>query len=382
MNGSFRIARVGGIDIRLHFTFLLVLPIIAFGFARAFASVHEAALAADVPPERLHGSPLFWGALVAVALFASVLLHELAHAFVAVRKGGKVRDITLLMIGGVSNLTELPREPKHEALMAIVGPIASVGLAAIFFVLHLALSGTQLYALRFAFFYLAGLNLVLGLFNLVPAFPMDGGRILRGLLATRMGPVRATQVAATLGKVFAVLFALVGIWTFNFFLLLIGFFIYLGAEAESGQVLLKSVLGAVRVTDLVKPAPLAIEASATVEDAAERMVRDEQLALLVSRGDGALGVVRLEEVERVPSERRPAVSVWEIVKEAPSVPPTANLWDAFRLMTEKGFPLVVVRDGANVVGILEREDVLRSLRLQGLQGRPPSAGWIRRERTV
>lgn len=382
MNGSFRIGRVGGIDIRLHFTFLLALPIIAIGFSRAFANFHQAALAAGVPEGDIHGSPLFWGAMVAVALFASVLLHELAHAFVALRKGGQVRDITLLMIGGVSNVTELPRQPRHEALMALAGPIASAVIAAFFFALYVVLGVTELHSLRFAFFYLAGLNLVLGLFNLVPAFPMDGGRILRGLLATRMGAVRATQVAAALGKGFAVLFALVGFWTFNFFLLLIGFFIYIGAEAESGQVLLKSVLGEVRVTDLVRPAPLPMDASATVEEAAERMVRDEQVALLARRGDGALGVVRLEDVERIPPERRQGIPLSEIVREAPSVPPSASLWDALRLMTEKGIPLVAVQDGVNLVGVLDRDDVMRSLRLQRLQGRPPPAGWIRRERTV
>lgn len=379
MNGSFRIGRVGGIDLRLHFTFLLVLPVIAVGFSRAFANYHQAALAAGVPPENIHGSPLFWGAMVAVALFASVLLHELSHAFVALRKGGKVRDITLLMIGGVSSVTELPREPRHEALMALAGPIASVAIAAFFFALYVVLGATELYSLRFAFFYLAGLNLVLGLFNLVPAFPMDGGRILRGLLATRMGAVRATRVAAGLGKGFAVLFALVGFWTFNFFLLLIGFFIYIGAQAEEGQVLLKSVLGEVRVTDLVRPAPPPMDASATVGEAAERMVRDEQLALLVRRGDGALGVVRLEDVERIPPERRQGIPLSEIVLEAPSVPPSASLWDALRLMTEKSIPLVVVQDGVNLIGVLDRDDVMRSLRLQRLQGRP---GWIRRERTV
>jgi Zn-dependent protease/CBS domain-containing protein len=381
LRGSFRIGRVGGIDIRLHFTFLLVLPIIAVGFSRAFVSYHAAALDAGVPPERIQGSPLFWGAMVAIALFGSVLLHELAHAFVAIRTGGKVRDITLLMIGGVSNLTEMPREPKDEALMALVGPIASVALAALFYVLHLALGATELYSLRFALFYLAALNLILGLFNLIPAFPMDGGRILRGLLATRMGAMRATRVASVLGKVFAVLFALVGVWTLNFFLLLIAFFIYLGAEAEAGQVALKSALGEVRVTDLVRPAPQPMEAWATVEDAAGRMVRDGAAALLVRRGDGTLGVVVLGDVERIRPEHRAERTLAEIVREAPSVPTSASLWDALHLMMERGIPMVAVQDGPALVGTLTQEDVMRNLRLRRLQRTPPTT-WTRRERTV
>jgi Zn-dependent protease/CBS domain-containing protein len=380
MQGSFLIGRVRGIELRLHFTFLLVLPIIAISFARVFEGFRASATMTGVAPELIRGSPFLWGTMVALALFASVLLHELAHALFALRKGAKVRDITLLMIGGVASISEPLRDPKQEAVMALVGPLTSFALAVVFFLGHLLLGPTELYSLRFALFYLAALNLTLGLFNLLPAFPMDGGRILRGVLATRMGMVHATQVAATLGKVFAFVFVLASFLTLNFFLMMIAFFVYIGAEAEAGQVLAQSVLGEVRVTDLLQPAPAPMDASATVEDAAARMLRDRQLALLVRRGDEIVGVVTLDDVEKVPPDQRRNILVSGVTRPAPPIPPTANVWDALRLMSEQRLPLVPVLDGLQLVGVLSYDDVVRSLRLYQLQRRPSTAPLFQRER--
>jgi len=168
---------------------------------------------------------------VAIALFACVLVHELAHSLYALRKGGRVRDITLLMVGGVSQMSEPPKEVKHEAIMALAGPLVSFALGAEFHLLRL-LADHASFNLRFALFYLGILNLALGAFNLLPAFPMDGGRILRAVLATRMGLVQATRTAAKVGKVFAVVFGVLGVLTINMLLVLIAFFMFIGAEGE------------------------------------------------------------------------------------------------------------------------------------------------------
>ncbi len=372
MRGSFRIGRIGGIDIRLHFTFLLILPLLAFAFGRTFAGFREAALRAGIPPEAVRGGALFWGTILAVALFLSVLVHELAHALFAVRKGAKVRDITLLMIGGVSSLEEPPRDPRVEAAMALVGPVASLVLAGVLYLLHLALASSDAYSLRFAIFYLAGLNLVLGLFNLLPAFPMDGGRVLRGLLASRVGVVRATQVAATLGKVFAALFVVAGFVTFNFILVFVAIFVFMGAEAESAQVLAHSVLGRIRVRDLLRPAPEPVDALATAEDAAARMVRDREVAIPVVRGGELAGVVTLDDVSRIEPTARSRIHVADLVHPVPGVDASANVWEAFRLMATNGVPLVPVVENRQVVGVLSRDDVIRDLRLHRLhQPRKP-----------
>jgi Zn-dependent protease len=233
--GGFKIGTIRGIPIRVHITFLIVLPILAVGFARTF---RVAAHLAEVPPEKVTGSPFLWGVGMALALFLSVLLHELGHSLYSIRKGGKVRDITLLMIGGVSQMSEMPREPRHEAMMALVGPLVSLGLGVLLYGLHALSAGTS-FGIQFGLFYLAGLNLFLGLFNLLPAFPMDGGRILRGVLTPRLGALRATRIAATVGKVFAVLFGIWGLLTLNLILVLIGFFVFVGAQSEQRATMMK-----------------------------------------------------------------------------------------------------------------------------------------------
>lgn len=200
--GSFQIGSFHGIPVRVHFSLLLVLPLLAFLFGGAF---QRAAEVAEVPPERLSGSPALWGLVVALGLFASVFIHELAHTVYALRRGGTVRSITLMMVGGVSELTEAPPRPRDEALMAAVGPLTSILLAVLLGGATWLLQEVRSFNLQFAFFYMASLNLFLGVFNLLPAFPMDGGRIVRASLAGRLGMVRATQVASWLGRGFAVL---------------------------------------------------------------------------------------------------------------------------------------------------------------------------------
>ncbi|RKG56998.1 site-2 protease family protein, partial [Corallococcus exercitus] len=136
-----------------------------------------------------------WGLAVAVGLFVSVLLHEMAHTFYALRHGGEVHGITLMIVGGVSELAQVPKRPRDEALMALVGPLTSLGLAALLGAVTWGVHGLGLFQVQFALFTLAMLNAVLGVFNLLPAFPMDGGRIVRAALTPRLGMVRATKVA-------------------------------------------------------------------------------------------------------------------------------------------------------------------------------------------
>src|SRR5262249_22597205 len=158
------------------------------------------------------------------------------------------------------------------------------------------------------FFYLAAMNLLIGLFNLIPAFPMDGGRILRGLLSPRMGHVRATRLAAMLGKVFAVALVFIAFLRFDFFLMMIAFFIYSGADAEAGQVGAQPVLGGVTVADLTRPAPAVLDAKATLGDAAASMSEHREDAVLVQIGEGRLGVVALDQLAQVPQARRALVT--------------------------------------------------------------------------
>ncbi|WP_257457833.1 site-2 protease family protein [Archangium lipolyticum] len=372
MSAAFRIATLRGIPIRVHFTFLLVLPFLAWLFGQAF---RNAADAADVPPERLMGSPILWGLGLAVALFLSVLVHELAHSFYALRKGGQVSDITLMMIGGVSRITRMPDGPRQEALMAAAGPATSLGLGFLFLAVYALLAGAHSFNLRFAFFYLGYLNVFLGLFNLLPAFPMDGGRVLRALLSNRLGRVRATRVAGFVGKAFAVLFGVLGLLSGNFLLLFIAFFVFMGAEGESREVLMQSQLTRVRVGELMVARMASVEADATLEEVVTRMQAERRRALPVLENGTVVGLVTLAAVRQVPAQQRARVRARQVALPVPTLTPESTAWDALREMGQRRLPqLPVVRDGA-LVGTLTQDDVMRGLELREFEDSQPRGPW-------
>jgi len=226
---SVTIFRVWGIPVRLHFSLLLFLPYAAYVTSYQFANI---ANAAGIDPHELAAPPFVWGIFLAIGLFVSIFLHELAHTAVARRSGARVQAITLMMLGGVSELKQDVR-PEREAFMAFAGPLISLAIALVSYLLFYFIAFPP--GLGIALFVFSLTNLGLGLFNLLPAFPMDGGRVLRGLLVKPLGPHRATRVATTIGKWMAVAFAVVGLFTFNVLLILIAGFVYMGAAAERAR---------------------------------------------------------------------------------------------------------------------------------------------------
>jgi len=379
--GAIRIGTVRGIPIRIHVTFLIVLPLLAISFGRVF---REAARAADISTGELHGSPFLWGLVVAIALFLSVLVHELAHSLYALRKGGRVRDITLIMIGGVSHISELPKAGRNEAVMALVGPLTSLVLGGLFYLVFRALAGAGHFELKFAAFHLFYLNVFLGLFNLLPAFPMDGGRILRGVLEERWGPLRATRAAAAAGKVFAVLFGIVGFLSANIILIAIAFFVYLGAEAENRSVLEKALLGRLRVRDLISQRPEPVDSITSVYELGERMVRERRLAYPVVDGGTVAGIVTLEDVQKVSREERHRTQVRDVVRRVEPVHAADEAAKALRALMETKAPAVPVLEEGHVVGLLSQRDLARGLQLKELEAtqhpsRMPVVPWTSAE---
>lgn len=239
MKWSLRLGRFAGIEVYLHFTFLLFLGFIAFASAAAHRSWAGA----------VEGAGFF------LAVFGCVLLHEFGHALTARRFGVATRDITLLPIGGVARLERLPDKPIEEFWVAIAGPAVNVAIAGLLFLVLLvrgALVPEHLFSLMQGGFLqrLLAANVILVLFNLLPAFPMDGGRVLRALLALRMDYARATQIAATLGQGMALVFAAVGLFVwFNPVLVFIAFFVWIGASQETSAAQVRSSLGGARVAD-------------------------------------------------------------------------------------------------------------------------------------
>ncbi|MHB8872561.1 MAG: site-2 protease family protein [Myxococcaceae bacterium] len=372
MNGSIGVGSVAGIRIRVHWSFLLVLPLLAYLFGRTFVA---AARLAGVPPEQLGGSPVLWGLGVAVVLFLSVLVHELAHALYGRAKGAEVTDITLLMIGGVSRMAEPPKRLRDEAVMAFVGPLSSLIIGAAFYVLY-RLIDISSFDLRFAIFYVAQLNLVLGVFNLLPAFPMDGGRVLRAVLAGRLGMVRGTQVAAGLGKAVAVLFAFWGVLSFNLLLLIIAYFVYLGAQGEARLVTLRAALGHIPVRDMMLPSTSSSDADETLAAAAEKMQRERRLSLPVTEADRVVGVVSFDQIARVPQADRASTRVRAIAIVAPVVSPDDEVWDGVRELEKANLPHLPVVENGRLVGALRLEDVMRGLQLhEAFPQKRPAGRW-------
>lgn len=360
--GAFRIFSISGIPVRVHWTLLVVLPLLAASFGRNFA---QAASFADVAPERVSGHPWLWGFALAIALFASVVVHELAHVFYARAKGGRVLDVTLWMLGGMSRLTEPPAKPRHEAMMAFVGPLASFAIALVASAAAMALGGVSFEA-QFAFFYLAQLNIVLGVFNLLPAFPMDGGRILRALLAIRLGRQRATRIAAVVGKVFAAAFIVLGLLSFNLLLMIIGYFVYVGATAEAHDVRLKDELAGMRVAAVMNRSPIAVDAGASLGDAARRMRTEGRMILPVLDAGRVTGILTFDDVRQLASDQRERRLVRDSARPVAPIAGDAETLEALRRLDDESVIELPVVAGGALVGTIGREDIARGLALREL----------------
>lgn len=240
MKWSWRIGRVTGIDLYLHATFLILVGYVAYTSYRQRGSWTDAA----------------WGVVFIVAFFGIVVLHELGHCLTARRFGIGTRDITLLPIGGLARLDRMPEKPGHELLIALAGPAVNVVIGVILYALLRAPQpGQGLADIRLAggdlMVNLFRANALMAVFNLIPAFPMDGGRVLRALLSLKLGFARATEAAATVGQALAWGAGSIAIFSHNWWLLIIAVFVVLGAEAEADFVKTKSALAASRVEDIM-----------------------------------------------------------------------------------------------------------------------------------
>ena len=282
MKWSWKIGRIGGIDLRVHATFLILLAWMALVYYRSSGTAAGAVR----------------GVLFTLALFASVVLHEFGHAAAARRVGVPTRDITLLPIGGVARLEYIPRKAKQELGIALAGPAITVViallLALVLRLLHAPLvvaadavvtgSGAGLLA------QLMWVNVYLLVFNLLPAFPMDGGRVLRAGLAMRTGYLRATEVAARVGRAFALLFGIVGLF-YNPFLVLIALFVWLGAAAESSALQEHEVLGGVTVDRIMIRELRTLAPNDTLETAMRHVLEGFQHDFPVVAGGRVVGVL-------------------------------------------------------------------------------------------
>lgn len=393
MGGSLRLARVWGIDIQVHWTFLLILVYGAFAYSAGRADPVTGAL---------------YGILIIVLLFACVVLHELGHALTAKYFHVNVPYITLLPIGGVAQLERMPRRPWQEFLIAIAGPAVNFVLALIllpfailllgmsmqagelnslqdFFVL--VVSRTQQPGIGNLILYLTMTNIFLGVFNLLPAFPMDGGRILRALLALTLPYVRATRIAVLVGRAMAILFALLGISQFNIFLLLIAFFVYVGGRGELEAVESRYVLRDFHARQALNRSVQQLYTSERIDRAVDLIMTSYQADFPVfDLSNNFVGVVTRTRVVQALRGGRPDQRVGEVMlaaKDIPVISPEMNLADVWDCMIENRSQVVAVKEMGRFLGLLTLEDMSEVIQVMGaakegegeIRLTPPTTQW-------
>lgn len=368
MNWSIRVARIAGIDLNIHTTTMLMLPL--------------GALLWGGPTPSLNGA--LFGMFMMVLLFMSVLLHELGHALTARALDVPVHEIQLLPLGGVAVLGRPVLNPAHELLITMMGPVVNV-LIVVFLAVVAAATGvftrltpeslTTMFgsiSLDATILWLMQANLLLVLFNMIPAFPLDGGRLLRAMLAFVTNYRRATLISATIGQGCAVLLGIWGLSTMNFFLIVTALFIFMAARQELAVTMTVTVLNDLKVADLLREQPLTLQVGQRVSEAAELLRSHKLSALAVMQGERPIGIVTRPEVEMLMKAGRGEVWITLAMRrELLKVEADASLETARMTMAEHDTPVVVAFDGSQFRGIITIEDIAAAYARD--KGTPPQA---------
>jgi Zn-dependent protease/CBS domain-containing protein len=354
--------RLLGIPISLDLSFLIVLPFFAFLIGSQLPE-YLRLLGLEPQPALTEGLvPYLLGLLAALSLFASVLIHELGHALAARGYGVQTREITLWLLGGVAQLERIPRARGAEAVIAIVGPLVSLGLAGLFTLLRNLLPAEG--GLAFVLGYLGVVNLSLALFNLLPALPLDGGRVLRGVLALYRPYLVATRTAAAVSRFLAFGLGLLGLLVGNLFMALVALFVYMAASAEAEQAVFSQALEGLRVRDLMTRSVSTVVPTLSVAGLLEKMISERHVGYPVVADGRLLGMVSLEDLQGA----SPDAPVSERMRPPQTIGEYAGALEALQRMAEQGFARMVVIDQAgNLVGILSKTDLLRVLQLRAAQ---------------
>jgi Zn-dependent protease/CBS domain-containing protein len=372
MRASLQIGRLLGIPIKIHISFLLILPLFALSFAFASTSLFGFTLGYGGLPIDMIGM-LALGLVAALIFFLAVLLHELAHSYVAVRNGYKISGITLFLFGGVSEIESQPKDAPGEALMAFVGPVTSfaigLGFLPIWFLFDsLTGLGWEIAAIT------AGLisfyNLLLGAFNILPAFPMDGGRVLRAVLARRLGFTRATTIAVQVGKLMAVAMAVIGFIFFNPWLILIALFIYMGAGEEERSTRVSQALEGLTVGQIMTTPVSTVSPGNSIRELLDRMMAEKHMGYPVVDGEMLVGIVTLQDAQKVPSDQQRSVTVGSVMtSEVLTVAPDTPAMEAIQAVSRNRIGRLVVTDRGRIAGIVSRSDLIHILEVRAAEQR-------------
>lgn len=365
MKNSFTVGHLFGIPVKIHVSLLIILPFFAWAFGSNIIYLTENT---DIARRQLILNPYLLGLIMSVMLFASILIHELAHSLVARTKDVKTTDITLMLFGGLANIEEISKEPKNEVKIAASGPLTSLVLGVIFVLAGSYAPDFILEDLRLIILYTGQLNIFLAIFNLLPAFPSDGGRILRALIAQRTSFRRATEIASKVGKAFAWIFGILGFMSGNFLLVFIAFFIYIGASQEHQFSNIKSALSNLKVKDLMTKDVKTVPVNMSVHRLIEKMFNDKHSGFPVIRYDKVVGIVTMEDAKKIPQNDYKNTPVQTIMNnEIHSVREDDELFEAFKLLFQKDIGRLLVMDEDELKGIITRSDVMTGLRVRQLE---------------
>ena len=378
MSSTLRLGKIAGIEVGIHYSLFLVLLFFSWSLAKDFLPGLNASWS----------TPTYWavGFLAALLLFVSVLVHELAHSVVARASGIEVGGITLFLLGGVSNLKAEAKGPRDEFVISAVGPAASLALAGLLFLAYRVIGGEAAPATPFGvvtvplsvveavLLYLWFINLVLGIFNLLPAFPLDGGRILRAIIWAVTGNLSsATKVAAGSGQAMGILLILLGVWQVlqgnlvgGLWFALIGMFLNRSASTARREMKVQTSLRGFGVKDAMRLDPPTIDPDASVSSAVYGpLVQQGTLAVLVCEKGSLVGIISLSDIKGVPQHRWALATVRECMTRTPlwTLKPDDELAHGLEMLGEHSINQAPVLEEGRLVGLLSKADIAQFMRL-------------------
>ncbi|MDP2682899.1 MAG: site-2 protease family protein [Deltaproteobacteria bacterium] len=364
MGRGVKLFKILGVQISLDYTWFIVFGLVAWSLAQGYFPL--------IIPGLGTFTYILMGVISAVLLFACVLIHELSHSYTSNKLGLDIKEITLFIFGGVAKLTKEPDDPITELKIAVAGPAASIVLAAIFWVLMQIANAFSIYPVLSAIFeYLAMINMVLVIFNMIPGFPLDGGRVLRALWWKKTGDLqKATQIASRVGKGFAAL--LIGFGFFQIFMgnfigglwmIFIGMFLQQTADSSYRQLLVKKTLERIKVGDAMTRNVVTITEDSTLTTVVEKYFFGYHFVGFPVSSDGRItGMLTLNNVRLVPKEQWDTTLVRDVInKISPDaiLSPEDNAMDALSRMIDLDTGRVLVMDGDKLIGIITRRDIMK-----------------------
>jgi len=362
MKNSLFIGKIAGIKIFLHWTFPIIIFWIIFSNLRRGLNAEQVA----------------WSVVFILALFVCVTLHELGHALAARRYHIKTKDITLLPIGGVARLENMPEKPMQELIVAMAGPAVNFVIIILLFIyLRLTKLPTDFSIITHVtgdnfLLSLAIINVWLAVFNLIPAFPMDGGRVLRALLSLRLNRILATKIAVSIGQTLALVFVFLGFFG-NPFLIFIGLFIFLGAMAEYEQVKTGSALKGHTVEEITMKDIPVIKREDTIGFAVEKLLNGQAKNFLVMDGENPFGTLSREGIIKALQNHSNDVLVEEVAERTIiSIDAAKPIEDAFAMMQANKYALLVVLKNNLMYGIIDMENILEYIMIKNALAASPS----------